>query len=243
MLLKELISNNAVVVPTANNFYNSKDWFLLIKNDLVRMLNTWHGKREVIDDYLDDHGQIGSGTASAITNIMDVTLMGNAWKYDRLYDVYVAKYNPIWNYDGSETRTRTRNVTDDHDGKDTSTLSGKDSTEQSGSITDTAGGALTDSRTTFDSSTFLDTDKSTDTRTNTKAFNQKKDETTWGKKDTMEYDSTHTIAESESETLVRGGNQGTTTTQAMIEEQLKLAGKLNLLQVIALDVVQGICYI
>ena len=108
---------------------------------------------------------------------------------------------------------------------------------------DTAGGALTDSRTTFDSASFLDTDKSTDTRTNTKTFNQKKDETTWGKKDTMEYDSTHTIAESETETLVRGGNQGTTTTQAMIQEQLALAGKLNLLQVIALDVVHGICYI
>lgn len=243
MLLKELISNNAVVVPTANNFYNSKDWFLLIKNDLVRMLDTWHGKREVFDDYLDDHGQIDSGTASTITNMMDVTFMCNAWKYDRLYDVYIAEYNPIWNYDGSETRTRTRNLTDDHDGKDTSTLSGKDSTEQTGSIKDTAGGALTDSRTTFDSASFLDTDKSTDTRTNTKTFNQKKDETTWGKKDTMEYDSTHTIAESETETLVRGGNQGTTTTQAMIQEQLALAGKLNLLQVIALDVVHGICYI
>lgn len=233
MLLKDKISAGEIHIPTGNNFYNSRPWFLLIKNDLLRMLKYWHGNREMFDDMTD----------SDITDLLDLSFMANCWKYDHLYELYIAEYNPIWNYEGSETRDRTLTSNDSHTGQDTSTLSGHDDTVQTGSIKDQNGGALTRSRTTYDSSTELETDKEADTRETTTTYNSKKDEVTYGKTDTMTYASGHSIGETEHEVMTRGGNMGTTSTQSMMLQEMDVAIKMRLLDTIALDCVQTICYI
>lgn len=305
MRLKELLYNFNFPF---NNWYNSKEWYLLIKNDLLRMLRTWHGNREIFDTYLNDKGELTVEGEFEIKEAIDLLFMANSWKYDHLYSIYTAEYNPIWNYDGTETRNTRRDYSDSKTGYDESINSGTDSTTrtgnktnartgydslvktgsesdgktgtetnvQTGSIKDQNGGKLQNARTTFDSATGLNTDSTTDTTETTTTFNSKsdaltynttetksftnrtdtqnfnntttetynsiKDSTTHGKKVKDEYHSGANGYENTTETLTRGGNQGTTTTQAMATEELELATKLKLLQTIALDVVNTICY-
>lgn len=242
MLLKDLVTNDNFSL-IFNNAYNSKEWYLLIKNDLPRMLRLWHGRREVYDYLLDPKDGLTPAALQDIRDLIDLSFMNNEWKYDHLYSIYKAEYNPIWNYDGSEKRTFQRDMTDNKSGKDTVTNSGKDSTEYLGSEKDTNSGSLQEARTTFDSDTDYDTNKTTDTRAVTKTFTGRKDELTHGKKAETDYNSGNTIHEETTEEMVRGGNQGTTTTQDMAEQELILAHKLQLLSTICLDIVEAICYI
>ena len=306
MRLKELLLNFSFPF---NNWYNSKEWYLLIRNDLPRVLRVWHGNREILDSYMDKKGELTPEGVFEIKETIDLMFMANSWKYDHLYGIYTAEYNPIWNYDGSETREYREDYSDSKTGYDESTNSGKDTnvksgyqdnnktgysevtrsgseshgktgTEtnvQTGSIKDQNGGKLQNARTTFDSATGLNTDSTTDTTETTTTFNSKsdaltynttetdsftnrkdktdyqnikdtltyhdvKDELTHGKKVKDEYHSGANGYKNSTETLTRGGNQGTTTTQAMANEELELAGKLKLLQTIALDLVNTICY-
>lgn len=242
MYLKDLIANENFSL-LFNNAYNSKEWFLLIKNDLPRMLRLWHGRREIYDYLLDPEDGLTPEALQDIRDLIDLSFTNNSWKYDHLYSIYKAEYNPIWNYDGSELKETTRNYTDEHTGTDTDTHSGQDTLTYSGTEKDENSGALQEARTTFDSDTDYDTNKTSDTRATTKSFTNRVDTTGHGHEIETEYDSEHTITETVKETMKRGGNQGTTTTQDMAEQELVLAHKLQLLSTICLDIVEAICYI
>lgn len=323
MKLKEMLTNFNFPF---NNWYNSKEWYLLIRADLPRMLRTWYGNRELFDMFLDKHGDLTPAGEIEIKDTIDITLMANTWKYDHLYNIYTAEYNPIWNYDGTDKEERERTNTgtqanarsgydtleklgsekNEHGGNDYLEKTGKEASERSGnetveptgsekltrdgSVVESHSGGPTNSRTTFDSAAFLDTDKTVDNgktattygkdgsgntdpytettsftqRKDTKTYNQVKDETSFtnrkddthynshntlsftNRKDKTSYDSTTTrtddLTEHETVTRTRGGNQGTTTTQSMMAEEIEIATRLKLLNTITLDIVNAICY-
>ncbi len=241
MKLKELLNNPDFSVPF-NNFYNSKPWYLLISADLIRMLKTWYGRRDVLDDFLNRSGELEADGMEDIQNCIDLALMANCWKYDHLYSIYSAEYNPIWNYEGSEKRETVRDMTDAHTGKDTDTDSGTDTTSYKGSQKDTNSGSLQEARTTYDSDTDYDTNKTTDTRATERTYTDRQDELKHGKKTETDYNSTNTVHEAVTETMERGGNMGVVSTQTMAQQEIELAGRLQLLQSITLDIVSAICY-
>jgi len=253
MLLKDAIAAG-LSIPEGNNFYNSKPWFLFIKSQLIKLMKVNHGRREVFLRYLDKHGEITPEGINEMRELFDVTLMCNTWKYDRLWDIYTAEYNPIWNYEGSETRILSRHEvgtldqTDAKTGYDNTTHGGNDTTVQSGSVADVNSGSLQNSRTTYDDNTALDTDKTTDTRSTTTTYNNKTDKTTFGKTERVDYNTTVDVDNDttrqvdEEETTTRGGNMGTTSTQSMMAQQIDIAGRLTLLQTIALDLVESVSY-
>ena len=240
MILKELLTDPGFSFPF-NNFYNSRPWYLLIKTDLQRMLRTWFGRRELLDDLL-AAGELTPEALDEIENTIDLAFMANTWKYDHLYGIYAAEYNPIWNYEGTERRDFQRDYTDAHTGKDTDTNSGTDTTSYKGTQKDTNSGDLQESRTTFDSDTDYDTNKTTDTRAVERTFTNRQDELKHGKKVETDYNSTNTIGETIVETTTRGGNMGVVSTQTMAQQEIELSRKLDLLKEICLDIVNAICY-
>lgn len=138
------------------------------------------------------------------------TLISNMEKYRKIYEAQNLKFHPEWNVDGEEiterelkqtgtdtrkktgddTNVKTGNETDTKTGKESTTKSGnetdaktgKESTTKSGNETDEKTGTetVTTSKTTYDSSTFYDTDKEVTTPSNLKntlTYNNVKDET------------------------------------------------------------------
>ena len=175
MKLKTVLGDINFKIPTGNNFYNSTGWFLMTKEYLIKYMKMYYGNREVLDGFLDPAGKLTAQGVTDMVDTIDLTLMANTWKYDHLYALYVAKYNPIWNYEGSEERHRERDYTDEHTGTDTDTDSGTDTTEYKGSEKDTNSGGVQNAKTTYDSDTDYDTEKSTDTRSTERTFTNRKD--------------------------------------------------------------------
>ena len=108
-------------------------------------------------------------------------------EWDRLWTSYIAEYNPIWNVDGTETTTETRNLEAKHTGTDTigqtgtialgrtgnnsDVNTGFDNLEHNGSNTDTTTGAYSDSKSGFDKVEHDGTDKLAKAGSETNAHN------------------------------------------------------------------------
>ena len=147
----------------------------------------------------------------------------NTWKYTHLYNLYVAQYNPIWNVDGEEktvTHRETSGTLDKTDGKsgddtleymgseglaktgdDTLEYMGSSSKGISGTISTKNSGDVQQAKTTFDSNTDYDTEKTTDTTAKDNTYGKKSDGTTdpysestsfTNRKDKTTYNSTDT---------------------------------------------------
>lgn len=171
--------------------------------------------------------------------------------WNRIYAAAQMEYNPIENYDRLESSTDTTDATRKHTGNDVTafsgsdsrTNSGKDSTQDSG--TETIGNTGTDTTTNkvagFDSNTLVDHDSATLLHGHTVT-------TTFGKKEELTHGHVETVALGHSETLTHGeqikddssvtrrsrihGNIGVTTSQQMLEQELEVAPKLNIMNVI-----------
>lgn len=139
-----------------------------------------------------------------ILGLVEMALRLNAYKWSKLWETTTLEYNPIWNYDGTNT------ITEVHGKRHEKSTYGEDH-------------ATTDSSMApFDSPTPIPTDSSSTTR----------DE----RSDEYDVDSyTDTITE------VKGGNQGTTTTQQMIREERAVAD-FKMLDIIMADIIQLITY-
>lgn len=107
------------------------------------------------------------------------------------------------------TKSGTEKV--DRGGHDDLTMSGSEADAKTGSDTlaysgtekDEKGGAVTTAKTTFDSATFLDTEKQSDTTSNTRSFTNRQDQTTYlstttksftDRKDQTDYNSNDTLS-------------------------------------------------
>lgn len=239
MYIKDLITNG-LTIPE-NTLYNSKEWFIFSKQWILPILQRYYGRHEVLDSIADD-----AATMTDIINDVKSTIVVlfslNTWKYEHLYNLYAAQYNPLWNVDGEEktvTHRETSGTLDKTDGKSgddtleylgsetyekdgtqTVEYQGSSELEKEGSIHEQNYGDVQQARTTFDSSTDYDTDKTTDTTEHdtiygknhsatdpykeTTSFTDRADETTYdttdtrsftNRKDKTSYNSTNTIDE------------------------------------------------
>ena len=135
-----------------------------------------------------------------------------AMTWDRVYRASQAEYNPIENYDRNETETITG--AESHSGTDTTTISGTGSGSDSTSV---AG---------FDSSTMVPRDSNTFSNTNSVSEAMAHGE---------RIDDTHT------RTSRIHGNIGVTTSQQMLEQEMQIAGKLNIYNYIVNEFKQRFC--
>lgn len=142
--------------------------------------------------------------------------------WERLYKAAIMEYNPIENYNRTEDMTVEHSGTDYNQasGSDTDTHTGYDSMVGSGKDTDTR------SRTSFDSNTYAATEKLEMEKGSTQTNNHNSTIThSNGRRD--DYTHGHKIETSGN----ISGNIGVTTSQQMLEQELEVAPKLNIINI------------
>ena len=116
----------------------SADWWQFVKPLWDNMLWLYYGDRVVFfNKRFPDDDDITS-----INNILRswvILLKSKAHNYERLYNLYMQDYNPLWNVDGVTGTV----AQDDHTGTDTRKKTGADTLKQTG--TDTRAASGTDS--------------------------------------------------------------------------------------------------
>ena len=179
--------------------------------------------------------------------------------WQRIYNASVLEYNPIENYNRTEDTTVQNSGAVKHTGSDSVQGSGSDSDSFTGSDTDTESGYDSDvgsgkdttenSVTSFDSASYSKHDKTELTAGITHTFNknttvthsknttltQTKNTTvthTKGAKDTTTYGHIITDTTGSRTTGNISGNIGVTTSQQMLEQELAIAPKLNVINYI-----------
>ena len=187
-------------------------------------------------------------------DLIGVWSAGCQYEWNKLYESMQFEYNPLDNYDRTETRTLTSQ------GSGSGTDGGSDSSSRtltsqgSGSGTDGGSDSLSTSKqhsgqeqdtgkvTAFNSATLADknqstgTSSATDTETASTQYGKTKQET-FSKSDseqnTMQYGKTkqESFNKTDSETIRAHGNIGVTTTMQMIREQRDIV-KFNLYDII-----------
>ena len=145
----------------------------------------------------------------------------NALKWDKLWETFNFEYNPISNYDMTESETidRDRTATGSH--SQTSTHTGTDTDASTRTTGNTGTGASANTRNAFNSTTPSDTNANTTTATNTEtetAGNTK----TLNLTDGVSGTTSETVGDDETRTLTRSGNIGVTTSQQMIQAERDL---------------------
>ena len=211
--------------------------------------------------------------AELVSDTIYSTLKNNAEKYRKIFEAQFLKFHPEWNVDGVETTTRTLDQTgtdtNKKSGDDTATRTGNETDAKTGTETNTKTGNETDAKTgemtettaktTFDSSTFYDTEKVTTTpnqatdthtynqvadtlsftnRTDTHTYNQVKDKTDYNSTDTE----TRNLHDKEVTIYERHGNIGVVSTVKLLQEYVELAEQLNFTAIVASDIVNAITY-
>lgn len=139
--------------------------------------------------------------------------------WQRIYNAMIAEYDPIENYNRIEDMSDTHSGSIKHTGTDTASHSGYDSDVGSGSDTDTH------SKTSFDNNTYANVEKiemgrgATDTHNYNSSIG-----TTYG----------HTITDTTKVTRAGTihGNIGVTTSQQMLEQEMLIVPKLNVMNYI-----------
>ena len=270
MRIKDALAAGSFI-PRNNNTYNSDDWYLATVSTM----------------------EDPAGSLPALTGAVDMLMELNCYKYRHLWKLYVAEYNPLWNVDGTEKTTRTRDNSGTQEnklsgsdeleklGKETTTRTGNETNSPSGSQTLTKAGSITtansggptSSRTTFDSATFYDTDKTVDTgkqsttygekngasdpytetqsytgRTDTKTYNNVADELGFSNRsDKTTYGKTDTRTDNlhENEVIIheRGGNIGVTMTTQLEQSEVDFVQMFRLIEEIVADIAGAISYV
>lgn len=165
----------------------------------------------------------------------------NAKKYEKLITAYNAEYNPINNYDMTETSndTRTPDLTSTSTGS--ASTNGTSKINQSHTMTEIPNNytdTITRSVNPYDGSGYRDESKNVSitsgSRTNTETYEGNADET--HAESESSGTTTQTGTETFAHTLTRIGNIGVTTSQQMIESEIQLAAKMNIFRTIEKDI-------
>ena len=170
------------------------------------------------------------------------------YTWNRVYAAANAEYNPIENYDRKEQSTDTTEATRQHSGTDTITNSGKDTTQMSGTDSSTNTGtqtvmnsgsdATTHQTAAFNSTSLVDSGQDSTAYGHAQNISNsdsvsvthgQKQELTHGHTEATQHgekieDDTETTRESRIH-----GNIGVTTSQQMLEQEMLIAPKLNVI--------------
>lgn len=176
------------------------------------------------------------------TTIANMIFSMNKTRWERLWETLDADYNPISNYDMTETETvetevdntrhNTGTVTDANTGTVTNANTGTQTNANTGTVTDAATGSETAQRYAFNSSTGSNTAGATSTNGNTRTDNTtetrtdnltetRTDNTTETRTDNLT--ETEDLNRSESRSLSRSGNIGVTTSQQMLTQEREVS--------------------
>lgn len=211
--------------------------------------------------FMDKCGAPDNVVTGYMQNTLKTVFTEKAESYRRMWAVINEKYDPLFNVDVTDTEEHTGSDTTTHDGKDTTTHDGKDSKTTSGSVTDAKNGTETtkdgnNSKTTtnndvfvFDSNsaiddtkseTILETEKqlSFNNRSDTKTFNNLKDQTEYDSSLETEYDSSLETAYDSTITRTKQGNQGVTMSQEMLNAELDTWSKIDFVRYVVDDIAQ-----
>lgn len=137
--------------------------------------------------------------------LCDVAWMMYGKRWARLWEVLTAEFNPLNNYDMSETKHF------DHGHVETN--SGTDTTNRTGTDTVTHTGDTESEVSAFNSSAYQDSSKDTQNTTDLDTRNMS---------DALVHGHILTNSGRDTETLTRSGNIGVTTSQQMLESSLEL---------------------
>lgn len=193
-------------------------------------------------DYADAYTPYTDDQIKQITHLL---FKVNFRKYEKLVDVYDAKYNPIENYSMTETMTDIR--TPDLQASTTSTASTSTTSKinQTQTTTDTPNNyqqTSVRSVNPYDNSGMRSESQNivTDSgsRITTTAYSGDPDNATSSSTNTTS--ATNTGTETTAHTGSRSGNIGVTTSQQMLESELELAAKMDMFKQVELDLAQKI---
>lgn len=183
-----------------------------------------------------------------IRSLVDSALMENKYKIDTLYNTTTLDYNPIENYNRTQTTTITHegSEVDTKSGSEEKAHGGSDTLAYTGGTTSTPTGSTTNihSTTAFNEpSDFAEDTKDVTTydgMQTTETFNDRKDTNQYNSNETVTYNDVkneHTFANRVDTTEdSTSGNIGVTTSQQMLESEREVA-EFSVFAVIA-DIVQ-----
>lgn len=179
-------------------------------------------------------------TNAQLISVAAMVYAKNKKKYDMLLDVYNAEYDPIANVDANETYTDTRtpDITRTTSTEASSTGSIKNNQIKTNTeIPDDYKSTTTTFKDPYDNTGFTTDSKAetvdTGSRSTTEEYSGEPDETT--STGTSSSTNTETGTETIVHELVRHGNIGVTSTQQLITQQIDLAPKLDILNIILSD--------
>ena len=168
-------------------------------------------------------------------------IMISAWSaielpvWQRIYNASKLEYNPIENYNRTETETITDNRNEAHSGNDMNQHSGKDTSSGSmtGSETHSGTDTATNKITAYDANTLYDHDsnnmvhghKVSDTNTTSGSL-------TYGKLEVFTHGESIAHTGSTTRENHTAGNIGVTTSQQMLQQEIDIAPALNVAKII-----------
>lgn len=159
----------------------------------------------------------------------------NLFVWNRIFTASNLEYNPIENYNRTELETISDDRTDTHSGNDVNRHSGTDTDTVSSSNTETHTGTdtNTNSITSYDSNTYQAHHKDELQHGHTIGnIGSGSSSTAYGKTETL----THGEIISHEGDITRNnhtsGNIGVTTSQQMLDQEIEIAAKLNVMQMI-----------
>lgn len=270
--------NTEINDPWVYYLMQTADHYGTTTNILTQYIYEYFGGRRLYDKYGDRFENWSENTdfntyCNMLQQTIYATLKNNAEKYRKIFEAQFLKFHPEWNVDGVETTTRTLEQTgtgtnkktgDDsttRSGNETDAKTGSEATARTGNETDAKTGTdtKTTSKTTYDDSTFYDTEKIVDTpanRTDTHTYNNVTDTTTYtgrtdthtynNVKDRTDYNSTDTetrnYKDKEITIYERHGNIGVVSTVKLLQEYIELAEQVNFTATVARDIVNAIAY-
>lgn len=251
------------LTPTADNLKEiaNTEWWTVVSEHFGAILYQNFFNRTVLMDPVKYPYDITDpdntdNMDTCVTDIIlafTINLRVNARKYEKMYKVFMADYEPLYNVDayefedrtldqtGSETNAKSGDDTSKKTGNIENEKLGKESSTRTGSETMSHAGAdvTINQKTTYDSSSFYDTDKSTITPgvTDTNTYNNVKDETQFtGRKDRetfnnvtdkMEYNSqdqnVRDLHDAEHIKRRRYGNIGVTKSSELLVDSMREA--------------------
>lgn len=176
---------------------------------------------------------INNLTVQQAQAIYVMIFMKYADKWRKLWtNIYLQEYNPIWNYDGSNSVVRTY----EYGKKETETKDFSIEHEKDSSDTETVTNNITDNAVYgFNSSAPVGASKNTNNGTR---------ETEYAGSDTDIHSGTDEFQQSgvdtERITETKGGNQGTTTTQYMLSEEERLRREFLYWDIVCKDIIQAL---
>jgi hypothetical protein len=212
-LLGNAWTNSGVVSSAELTSMNLNIWASMLSKEISKLVENYFELANV---------DINNMTAVQYKTFVAVIFTIYKDKWLKLFNnIFLQEYNPIWNVDGTETETR-------------EFTHGKITTETKALTTETDGennvvnNITQNQRNGFNSSTPVDTEKSTNNGSSN------------GNTTTAET-GTDTFVNSgkdiESFTKTRGGNIGVTSTQNMLEQELELRRKFNYFEIVKTDII------